>query len=122
MALDGTGTTITFGTTSFTANLLSIDGPGAERGTINMSKMSSTTSEDFAPKGLYDGGELEMTIEHTGAQTPPIDQVAETITITWAGGQTTVFSGFCTGYKPKAQIGERMEATLKIKVTGTVTF
>jgi hypothetical protein len=118
---DGLGTTISMA--SLSGNLLSVDGPGLERGTINSSHMGTTVAETFIPKTLYDGGEVELTMEHDGSQTPPITGSAAAVVINWAGagaGYKTTFSAFCTGYKPKAQIGERMEATLKLKVTGAV--
>jgi len=125
-AVDGYGTTITFGTSEFTANLLSIDGPGVERAAINSSHMATANSYmTYIPAKLSDGGSVDIEFEFLGADTPPITAAAETITIDWAGasgnGQWS-FSGFMTNYSPSASIGERMTATATVKVTGVVSY
>lgn len=121
----GTGTTITFGTSGFSANLLSIDGPELQRESIDVSTMATTTNRAFLPGTLLDGGEVDMTFEFDGDDTPltALASEGETITITWGStGDTWTFTGFMTSYKPGAQLEQRMEATAKVKVTGAVTI
>ena len=122
--VDGLGTTITFGTTGFAANLIDIDGPGMERAVIDITHMGTTTAMAFIPAGLYDGGSVNITFEFNGADDAPIDQVAETITIDWSGATGSgsySFSGFMTNYKPSAKMGDRMTAEATLKVTGAVS-
>ena len=82
MATEGLGTTIVFGTSGFNANLLSLDGPSLTREAIDSSHMGTTTNMTFIPAGLSDGGEISGEWEFDAGLTPPIDAVAETITIT----------------------------------------
>jgi hypothetical protein len=122
MAKDGVGTTITFGTTGFSANIIDVAGPNQERGSIDATHLGSTDYMDFIPAELVDGGSVDITIEYAVADNPPIDQPAETITIDPGGdGDTVSFSGFMTNHNPSMSVGERMTATCTIKVAGTVT-
>ena len=119
---DGHGTTITFGTSGFDANLISVNGPGVTREDIDNTHMGTDTAMAFLPSALYNGGEVSITVEHDASIDVPISEDAETITIDWAGsGSTWAFSGYCKGYTPGASIGERMEAEMVIKVTGEIT-
>jgi hypothetical protein len=124
MAHDGHGTTITFGTSGFSANLIDVSGPSVERGSIDTTHMATASALTFIPADLYDPGGVELTFEFNGADNPPIDAVAETITIDWAGASGTgnwSGSGFMTNYKPGATIGERMTATATLKLTGPLS-
>lgn len=122
---DGQGTTVTFGSSGFSAALIAVKGPGLSRAAIDATTMASTPGMEYIPAELYDGGELTLTVEHDGTDDPPIlsTNVAETVTIDWGGlGNSWSFQGFVTGYEPGASIGERMQAEMTVKVTGGVTF
>lgn len=122
-AYDGSGTTITFGTSGYSAALISIDGPGVSREAIDSTTMATTGGHDFIPADLYDGGEVELVFEWDGSASPPIDDAAETLTIDWGGtGNSMSFSAFCTNFKPGASIGERMTASMTCKVTGVINW
>lgn len=128
MADVGTGTSITFGTSGFDANLLSIDGPSSTRESVETSHMGTTGDHTFMPADLVDRGEVSLTFEFDPDKEPPIDQAAETITITWpvpsgsSNGATWQFTGFMTDYSPGAAIDERMEASATIKISGDINF
>ena len=123
VARDGHGTTVTFGTSGFSARLIDVGGPGAKREAIDSTTMATVAAKEFIAAALYDGGELSLTVEHDGTNDPPISSAAETITINWGGsGNSYSFSGFCTGYNPKASIGARMQAELAVKVTGAISY
>ena len=123
----GTGTSITFGTSGFSAALISVDGPSSSREAVETSTMATTNSHTFMPADLVDRGEVSLTFEFDPDLEPPIDQAAETITITWpipsglSNGATWVFSGFMTDYNPGASIDERMEASGTLKISGDIT-
>jgi len=122
--IDGYGTTITFGTSGFSANLISVDGPGLERGSIDITHMGTSNAMAYIAQALYDVGEISVTFEFNGADSPPISGATETITIDWAGATGSgswSFSAFCTGYRPGASIGERMQATMTLKATGALS-
>ena len=123
--VDGLGTTITFPTSEFSANIIDVDGPSMERGAIDVTHMGTTTAMTFIPAKIYDGGSVNITFEFNGGDDPPIDQAAEAIVIDWAGSNGTgqhAFSGFMTNYKPGAKIGDRMTAEATLKCTGGVTI
>jgi len=126
MAEQGTGTTLTFGTSGFTSELLSIGGPGWSRESVDTAHMGTTTSLSFEPADLYDGGELTVEFAFDPSKTPPLTAVVETITVDWAGlgaGQIWSFSGFMTNYEPgSAAINERMTASATLKVTGDISI
>lgn len=118
----GTGTTLTFA--SFTANLLDISGPGLSRDVVETTHMGTTVAKTFEPADLYDGGEVNATIEYDGSKNPPITGTSGAVVIDWSGtgaGYKSTFNGFLTAFEPQAAINERMTATLTIKVTGAVT-
>lgn len=120
MAIIGTGTTITFGTSSFTAAVISIGQIASnERVAIETSHMGTTDWHTFLPGKLVDGGELQFQIAFAPAAVPPITGPAETITIAYPGG-TYVGSGFVTNYTPTAPLEERMTADITIKWTGAL--
>lgn len=120
-AQDGQGTTISFGSSGFSAGLISVSGPSRTRAAIDATLMSTTTAKAYIVAELYDGGEVKIVVEHDGSDAIPISSAAETITIAWGGGANTdVFTGFCTAYEPSASIGERMQGTMTIKVTGSI--
>ena len=118
--MDGHGTRITFGTSGFTASLISVDGPDIKRESLDDTYMDTTEAMEFEPAALYDGGELSLTIKHKVDALPPVDGAREVIAITWPGAKVWTFDGFFTGYKGGAAIGQRMEATCNIKVSGEV--
>lgn len=129
MATDlGRGTTVTFATSSFSADIVAVNGPSYSRQAVNTSHMGTTTAHTFVPSDLYDGGEIGLTIRHDGAQSPPVSGAAETITIAWGGAGTSYTSScsaFMIGYTPSAEAADSdsvMEAEMTLKVTGAVTF
>lgn len=128
MAADqGTGTTITFATSSFSADVLSIGGSGASRDAVETTHMGTTTGKTFAPADIEDSGEFSMEIAFLGSLTIPtlLGAVAEAITIDWAGtgtGYKWGFSGFCTSFDVTSSINERMTANVTVKVSGDITI
>lgn len=129
MAQDvGTGTTIAFGTSSFTADLLSLDSGGASRESYETSHMGTTTDMTFSPKSLVDRGSIDIEIAFDPDDQPPIGGATETITITFplpAGGATAatlVGSGFVTDWAFSVPFEERMTATATIKWAAGVTW
>ncbi len=124
MADLGTGTTIAFGTSNFSANLIDIGGPSQERASVETTHMGTANAHSFIPGDLVDGGEVDLTFEYNGDDDPPIDQAAETVVIDWGGagvGKTSSFSAFMTNFTPGAAIEERMTSTATLKVDGVVT-
>lgn len=132
---NGTGTTVTFGTSAFTAELLSVSWGGINRVSLETSHMATPApgasnfgNMTFLPGDLSDPGELTMDIHFNPDTEPPIDQPAETITVTWplAAGDTTpaiwAATGFVTSYEPGATLEEVMTATMTVKLSGNITL
>jgi len=120
----GDGTTITFGTSGFSMRYMDVSGPDMQRGFVDTSHLGSSGWKSFLPSGLIDGGTVTLQVQHDPAIDIAgwLDDDPETITIDWGGdGDTYSFSGFGTGYNPGARLDELMEATITIKVTGTVS-
>lgn len=122
MARDGHGTTITFGTSGFAAELLSVGGISLERGSIPTTHMGTTTAHTFMPADIYDGGTLDITFEYEGGDAPPIAGAVETITIVPGGAGSISFDAFMTAVTlGPAETGGRMEGSATLKITGAVT-
>lgn len=127
MADQGTGTTLTFGTSSFTAGLLSINGSGATREALETTTMATTTNKTFVPADIADSGEFSAEIQFEGNLTLPtlLGAAAETITIDWGGtgtGYEWSFSGFCTAFNVTSEINGIMTADITVKVSGDIAI
>lgn len=122
-AVDGTGATVTFGTSAFTAQLLDIDWSGRTRDALDSSHMGTTGVKTYIPADLVDGGELSLTyyFNCTDATATLLGAVAETVTVAWNTGVSWAASMFCTEVGASAQIGDTMKQTVKMKITGTIT-
>lgn len=121
----GTGTTIAFATSSFVANILSINGQDMSRPSIKTSHMGTTTYDTFVPGDLSDPGSTEMTFQFDPDTQPPINGAAEVITITFplsSGGTTAgkvVTTGFIEAWSWEDPMEELLTGTATIKWTGT---
>ena len=124
-AIAGTGTTITFGTSGFSANLLSIGGISMERGSLQTSYMGTSADHTFIPLSLTDNGEVEIEFEFNGDDDPPISDAAETVTID-VGGQGVGFkpscTAFMTNYSASVPLEDKCTATATLKVSGDWTW
>ncbi len=118
----GTATTIAFGTSSFTAELLGLDGNDISREDIEVTHMGSTNYKEFIPSNLVDGGAVDMEILWDPDNQPPVVGVAETITITFpsalAVGAKLVFTGYVNSWSWGAPLEDKMTANFTMKVDG----
>lgn len=127
MADVGTGTSISFGTSGFTAEVLGINHNGVERPAIETSHLGTTVAKTFMPGDLVDQGEISLDIAFNPNILPPIKAAAETIVITFpvpsglSTGATYTFTGFCTGASSTILFEERMTATITVKISGDIT-
>lgn len=125
----GTGLTVTFGTSGFSAYLLDFGGPKVGRAAVDTTHYATTGGRTFRPGDLYDGGEITLEVAFDPDLTPPMlaQEQPETITVTWPlpSGKSTAaswsFSAFLTNYEPKAPLEDRMTASLTLKITGSIT-
>jgi len=131
----GTGTTIVFATSAFTADLLSVDWSGITRESVETSHMGTAAAasgkmanKTFIPGDLTDPGEISIEIHFNPEDEPPIDAAAEIITITWpltslqATAATWAATGFMTDFVITDPLEDKMTATATIKLSGEVTL
>jgi len=116
------GATIVFGTSGFALQITDITGPGLSRESINVSHQESGKWELFTPGDVVDNGELTFNCHFKADEDPPMDAVAETVTITWPDAVTWAFSGFMTGYEPAAPHKEKQTVDVTVKVSGQITI
>lgn len=122
MADTGFGISITFAS-GFFAEILSVDGPGLDRASVGTTHAGTTDGwATFIPSDIKDPGELEVEIAFDPDEEPPIDDAAETITVTYPNGATWACSGFMTGFRPSVPIDDRMTASCTLKWSGKPTF
>ena len=125
----GTGTTITFGTSGFTSELLSISWSGIARESVHTSHMGTAApgadkfgNRTFLPGDLADPGEITAEFHFDPSQDPIINEAAETITITFPSGSTWAASGFVTSFEFDDPMEDKMTATVVVKLSGNVTM
>lgn len=127
-ALEGTGSTIAFSTSSFTSDLITLTLPEVAREVIETTHLGTTVAKTFKPAKLVNVGTISCEFDHDPNATALVKRDPETITISYPllTGQTTptrlVFTGFAT-----AQGGEefktdsRMTTKVTLQVTGDMT-
>ena len=122
-AVDGTGVTITFGTSTVAAQLIDADWSGRTRDALKSTHMGTTGTHTYIPADLVEGGEITLTyyFNCTDATGTLLSAVAETVTIGWNTGVSWAASCFCIEVGASAKIGETMQQTVKLKVAGAVT-
>lgn len=123
MAVDlGDGTTISFGTSAFSANVISVDGIGVTRGTTDTTHLGTTTWKTKILHKLAEAKPMNMTIQFDPNVDIPWTAVAETVTIDPAGsGDTLSFSGGITDTGISIRVGELMQADIEVTPLGALT-
>ena len=99
----GTGATIAFTTSSFSAFLSKIGGFEITRGAMDVTYLGSTTHLRSQPADLSDPGEFEIEGQYDVDLQPPYSGAIETITITLplltgSVAATIAGTGFCTSF------------------------
>lgn len=113
----GTGCTIGFSASSFTAEITGINGSDISREAIDTSHMGTTGEKTKLPGDLFDAGSVEFEIAFKPGEEPPIADAPETLTVTFplASGDATpanvAGTGFCTGWSWGAPLEDKMTAT-----------
>lgn len=128
-ALEGTGATISFATSVFTSDLISLTLNEAAREALETTHLGTLVSKTFKPGKLVNVGTISAEFDFNPAANSLISNPAETITITYPleTGQATAarvtFSGFVTG---EGGVELKVDALMRIKVTiqisGSITF
>ena len=128
------GTTIVFGTSSWTSEVLGIDWSGISRPAITFKHATPTTAAAtnfgtvIKKPGLnVDAGTVAVRVNFDPDQTPPMAALTETITITFpqitgdASAASWAFSGFATEFTLAGEVEGQYEGTLTLAVADEVT-
>lgn len=124
MADVGTGTTIAFASSSFSAEILSVNGNDISREDIDTTHMGTTGYRTSMPSDLVEGGTIDFEFAFNADEQPPVQSAAEMITITFpipstlTSGATLVFSGYINSWSWTDPLEEKMTANATIKVDG----
>lgn len=125
----GTGATLGFGTTGFTANIQSMSWGGIDIEKVPSSHLLTVGGKTYLKADLYDPGDLTVEIQYDPNDRPPFEAVAETITLTYpipAGGSTGAThaaTGFITNWVPgQLNVDGLMVSTIVISFSGSITF
>ena len=115
---EGTGTTITFATSSFSADLTAISGLGGTREKIDVTDMTDSR-RDYIASRLIDSTDFTMEIGFVGTLDPEtlLKAVSETMTIDWGGlstGNKWAFTGFIVAFEVNAPLGDKMTGSITI--------
>ncbi len=113
-----TGITVVFGTTGFSMEIMDVGGPSYARDPVEITHQLTVKAKEFTPADLYDGGEFTFSVHYNPDSAIPVDEVPETITVTWPAGATVVFTGFMTGFDPTGPLNDKMTADATLKVSG----
>jgi len=125
----GTGITVAFATSAFTAQLTEVTPFAAERESIDTTYLGTTVTpagdfgaKTYIPADLTEAGELAIKGHYNPDTLPPMESATEVITITFASGATLIFDGFMTGYTPGGFVANGlMEFDAVIKISGPVS-
>jgi hypothetical protein len=130
------GTTITFGTSAFAANVLDITMPAADRPALDTTHMGTAAGAEhtnaswrtYIPSDVGSWSGCRVSMHYDPDLLPPIDEAAETITIQFqpAVGQSTgasvAFTGFMTTYSGNASLDDVAGGDYELQVTGDIAI
>lgn len=126
MADVGTQTTVTFGTSSFSAQITAVNGQAFERAVLDASHMglAANAYRLKVPGDLIDAGGFTASILFDPNSQPPINAAPETITVTFpipaggSSGATLAGTGFVSSWTWTAPLDELMSAEMTIVWSG----
>ena len=131
----GTATTITFGTSGYSANVETVDWSGMEREAFPTTHMGTTLpganqigGKTYIPSKFADPGEITLEVQYNPQTNPPLNGAAETITVTWplVSGDSTPASWSASGFLRSFRITDphdgKMMATAVVKLSGNISF
>lgn len=122
------GTSITF-QTGYLAYITSVNESGYHRDALETTNMASTSGwATFIPSKIMESGELKVALIYDPDKTPPIDQAAESITVTFpvptgkTNPATFVSSGFMTDFDFTGEVKGLYTANATLKFSGVPTW
>lgn len=133
MAADiGTGATITFGTSGWSGNMLSVSHNGIGRSKVSTSYLGTVGGRTYIPTDQYEPGELEIEFQvdttdftATGPKFPPYKAAAETITFKLPVAATVAAqvagTGFITTVEYDVPLEELITGRMTVAFSGNLT-
>ena len=125
----GTGATLTFSSTSYTSEIVSINATGRSRVAVDVTKLSSTANEHIRGD-LIEPGQYEIEMHYQPDNPPPIFGTTsqENFVLTfpiWGTQQTgakEAVAGFIQSVDgPNVGVDEKMVVTVTVKLSGAVS-
>lgn len=124
----GTGSTIVFGTSGFSADITNFSISGLTREVIDVSHLGTSPagageigSREYLAGDLSDAGEISINGNFNPDLIPPIEGAPETITVTFPEGAIWTFSGQMTSYGQETPLEDKMSFTATVKAVGPIT-
>jgi hypothetical protein len=129
IALEGTGSSIVFGTSAFTNDLISLTLPEKAREVIETTHLGTVGAKTYKPAKLKNVGTISCEFDHNPAADDLTDNAIETITINYPllAGQITPaklqFKGFVTQQGGEEfKVDNKMTTKVTIQVDGDLEF
>lgn len=132
----GTGTTITFATSGWNAQIINISWTGMTRASLSATHMGSRIpiegeigGAEFFPPKLADLGELRLECNFDPDEAvPPLNGPREAIVVTWPliDGDLTAShwdaEGYVTGFEITDNVEDIIRATITVKLSGVAVM
>lgn len=123
----GTGASLVFTTTSWTAEILDVQRSGIKKRQISTSHLGTVGGETFMTGDLYDPGEVTVKFHYNPDSPPPYTATGEIVQIKYpVNGTITTGSNdkvnmFVTELGSSIPFEDKMEGTVKLKCSGSFT-
>lgn len=117
----GNGLTITFGTSAFTAQILSVKLPDTTRKEIDTTHMGTQGARTYRPAALVDHGDLELDVNYNPDHIPPVAGAIELVTVTLPEGAQFLANAFVTKWTPGTLNEDKATAKISLKPSGYIT-
>ncbi len=119
-ATTGQGTTLTF-ESGLEFELTKITPYSKSWESLDTTHLETEDAMTFMPAALPDNGSLSIEGHYDPDQDEPEDNTPETVTITFASGQTRSFTAFWTAFTPDVPVNDRMTFSGELKITGAIS-
>ena len=125
----GHGTTLTGSISGVIGNIMNVDS-GKTRDIIDISTMDSTSKAREKIAGMFDAGQLSLTINYDGSAAGVanalhaafLSGVAETWTVVYPDGSIDAASGIVSALGAASPFDDKITQPLTIDLTGVPTF
>jgi hypothetical protein len=127
-ALEGTGASIAFGSSTFTSDLISLTLPEKAREMLDTTHLGTLVAKTYKPAKLKNVGTISCEFDHNPQADDLVDNAIETITIRYPllSGQSSptilTFQGFVTQQGGEEfKVDAKMTTKVTIQVSGDIT-